>query len=100
MFEESEVWEESQKSYNPEKAYELYNLILKISESRYFAGWLIGIEKLLWDEQQNVDDSKDKEVLKLRSLCEECKGWWKWEYDDDFPKFLHISEAENYFINW
>lgn len=61
-------------SKNPRVACELAALMSDISEDRWCAGWLIGLEFILWDE-------KDPACM---ALSEKCGGWWAWfEADPD-----------------
>ncbi len=84
---------ESQKSVNPEAAYSLVNLISKLSEDYFFAGWLTGIEYALWDTVEGSSPIKpfsQEEIKQLRGLSIVCQGWWYWN-DDSGEKFISLS---------
>lgn len=49
----------------------------ELSEERYFAGWMDGLEYLLWAE----------DILELQRLAVTAQGWWIWpdkEHEEEF----------------
>lgn len=82
----------------------LRDLMSDISEDHYCAGWLIGLEFVLWRMVQGgsrhfgfgeVDPAR---VEKLRVLSRSVGGWWMW-VDGETPlssgeKFVEIAEWE------
>jgi len=66
-------------------AYRLRNLMGDISEDHYAAGWLIGLEYMLFGAvyaddhfggfQDGLSFEEKKELL---TLSQRCQGWWMW----------------------
>ncbi|PSB01385.1 hypothetical protein [Merismopedia glauca] len=86
-----EQWQESTQSCNPKAAYALAELIQQISEDRYSASWLMGIEDGLKRsvESDNADGwLTDDEYERLKQLKQECGGWWHWGEADLHPVFV------------
>lgn len=110
MIKDPEIWQESQKSASPDAAYHLCELMSQISEDCYFAGWLKGNEKVLWDmvHSDGTEDSRRygiaivdaSDLAQLGSLMDECKGWWIFEEEDPHEKFITLDEAKEYFATW
>lgn len=90
------------RSVDPKAAFELACLMSSISEDYYCAGWLIGLEYVLWDMVGGADrgfglgEVTEREVAELRRLHEACGGWWAWDGDgaDSGEKFLTAEEWE------
>jgi len=70
------------KSADKSSANELADEISRISEENYCAGWLSGIEEMLWDvvNGREVEGLRlpQESVNKLRKLNHESGGWWCW----------------------
>lgn len=71
---------------------ELRELMSHISEERWSAGWLVGLEFILWDALQNdgalpgPDHRLPPEhVSELRRLSQEVGGWIWFESHDEAP---------------
>jgi hypothetical protein len=60
-------------------------LMRDISESTWCAGWLMGLEHILWDAMQAgpKEDSEfvENDLARLRKLHEQAGGWWVWTKD-------------------
>lgn len=58
-----------------------------LSDDYYSAGWIQGLESMLWRVLQGDREAfaggvlKDEEVEKLRALSAACNGWIDWEKD-------------------
>ena len=80
-----------------------------LSEENWCAGWLIGLECMLWDwvlrrrsgaaplsefEQANA---LDIEVLSW--LAEQAGGWWRWDEASTGPRFVTRDEWTEIFRN-
>lgn len=77
------------KSKHPEAANQLLRIMRDISEDRFCAGWLAGLEFRLWEaigseapEDAFVDET---DILHLRVYHMECDGWWVWWHDEASP---------------
>ena len=57
--------------------------MLVISEERYCAGWLAGLEHILWNEDS-------PEANDLHELALICNGWWIWR--DGKNEFITLEE--------
>ena len=69
----------------------LYEAISDISEDRWCAGWLIGIEYQLWAElqgdsqQHGIDELDQAQFEKVRALADQVGGWIIWADDQTHP---------------
>lgn len=69
----------------------------EISESYYAAGWLIGLEHVLWqmveggERRFGMGTVEEYEVANLKRLAEQCGGWW---YFDDADGETFITTAD------
>lgn len=61
----------------------LLHLMGGLSEQFYSAGWLNNLEYALWDRRERGPSAQgqfcemsDRQCILLRSLSEECQGWW------------------------
>jgi hypothetical protein len=99
LAQEKALEESLQKAIDKEAAKELAEEISRISEDTYCAGWLSGIEFMLWDVVKLCDVVKDSRleslyvsqdsVRKLRELNQKSGGWWYW---DKFRVFVTNEE--------
>lgn len=77
-----------------------------ISEQTYSAGWLIGIEFLLWDAMYRPGRlvSSDKFQLydldRLRKLSAACGGWFRWDYDRPAAGEPHFEPIEEWLVHY
>jgi hypothetical protein len=83
---EQEVRDESLKAAKDvNAAHLLVGLMRDISEDTWCAGWLMGLEHILWDAMHS--DSKEnrefdaKDLARLRKFHEQAGGWWVWRKD-------------------
>ena len=85
---------------DPEAARKLLNLMGKISEDYYCAGWLMGLEFSLWrlafenqgDHSFGMGELTFEEVGQLVELTHRCQGWWVWCDVVGGRKFLGYDE--------
>jgi hypothetical protein len=72
----------------------LTRLMSDISEDRWCAGWLGGLEYMLWDavvgRRKAVCSSEEIEQLKY--LSEKCRGWIIWDDQAKGEKFVPIED--------
>ena len=67
----------------------LATLISNYSEDEYSAGWLIGIEFLVWDiirGARRQDAPSEEWITVLQNLSDEIGGWVRWK--EDMPLVL------------
>jgi hypothetical protein len=64
----------------------LFALMSYISEERYAAGWLIGLEFILWEEalRRSGPALFPYERAGLRTLASLAGGWWMWSDSEVF----------------
>lgn len=98
--EERAAYEESlTKAKNSKAAKQLEQLMREISEDYYCAGWLTGLETMLWDAVHSTSLEEDRanfevgfpsqdELELLRKLSEQASGWWTWR------RFVTLDEWE------
>lgn len=73
------------KAADRDAAKVLHDLMSKISEDYYFAGWLNDLEFSLWsmirggDRRFGFGEVTDGEVAELKRLHEKTGGWWRYE---------------------
>ncbi len=84
------VWQESLKSPEPRAAFDLCKAMAAWSKATYFAGWMDGVEYVLWNECHQPQPSE--ECHRILSLSQQCKGWWVWSDESDHETFLSIDE--------
>ena len=69
----------------------LYEAISDVSEARWCAGWLMGIEYQLWAElhdagsRQGTDERDDAQLETVRALSDAVSGWIIWVDDQTHP---------------
>jgi len=69
----------------------LYEAISDVSEARWCAGWLMGIEYQLWAElhdagsRQGTDERDDAQLETVRTLSDAVGGWIIWADDQTHP---------------
>lgn len=71
-----------EKSLDVASAEKLEDLMSDISEDRFCAGWLVGIEYMLWPPALGDHDPDRKLLLRL---SEKSGGWWIWSSNKDEP---------------
>ena len=89
------------------KQRELYEVMSDISEGCYCAGWMMGLEFVLWSALQDGDrrygmgEMDAKQLEKCRELAKELDGWIVWVDDatdlnlpaeEWGPRFVSMSE--------
>jgi hypothetical protein len=70
---------------------ELRNLMRYISEDCYCAGWLNGLEYILWEmvsdstasREFGMGEVEESAIARLRELSQQVGGWWRWHDDND-----------------
>jgi len=66
------------------------------SEEAYCAGWLIGLEYILWESLLNPHVKEENwapEVLEcIRKLSELCDGWIYWDDEVDEETYIPMKE--------
>jgi hypothetical protein len=63
----------------------LLHLMEDISEEVWAAGWLIGLEFILW---RNIDQYPE-----LKRLSDLCGGWWVWDGStENWRRFVPMAE--------
>jgi hypothetical protein len=77
-------------------ALRLVALMRDLSEETYSAGWLSGLEHMLWRLVQGgtagVFDPDDASVDLLRGLSEQAGGWWRWDKAMGGEVFVPMAE--------
>lgn len=107
---EQQLWEECQKSHDPQSAKALVELMSDISEKCMCAGWSTGTEITLWNIMHSLKTPKDRfwgideitleEINQLQNLSLKCDGWWIWQEDKDCNQFLSLDETTQYMKMW
>ena len=68
-----------------------------LSESYWFAGWMTGLEFMLWDlvsgKTRELAGVKvpEEEIAELKRLSSECSGWIVWD-DASGESFVPLEE--------
>lgn len=76
------------RSPDPVAAEALLDLMSNISEDYNCAGWLDGLEFILWEMLQGcprhfgMGEVTEEELAQLRTLHEKCGGWWIYRHDE------------------
>ncbi len=72
----------------------LRKLMSEISEERWCAGWLGGLEYILWDvvTGKRNDICSPDEIEQLKYLTEKCGGWIVWDKQAINEKFVPMEE--------
>lgn len=89
-----ELWTE----VAPYQRIDLCRLMSEISEDHMCAGWDSGLEFRLWSMVQGglrdygVGEVPESVVAGLRTLAENCGGWWCWPRGADEPAFVPMAE--------
>ena len=76
---------------------ELLEEMRDTSETCAFAGWLMGLEFILWSaiEDAITDFLAGKiDIQRLSHLSARCGGWWIWDEDSGAEKFVTLAEWE------
>lgn len=89
------------KAKDPDMAEHLRFIMSNISEDRWCAGWLIGLEFELWpyvngEKTPPEDDWGLRDMSRLKRISEKAGGWWMWvgEGVDSGEVFLTTEEWE------
>jgi hypothetical protein len=64
-------------------------LMEEISEEEWGAGWMTGLERVLWERTRDPRRA-DKGTQLLRELAALADGWWVWTEDD--RRFVPLAE--------
>ena len=72
----------------------LRKLMSEISEGHWCAGWLVGLEYILWDvvNGKRNDICGPDEIEQLKYLSEKCSGWIVWDNQAIDKKFVPMEE--------
>ena len=72
----------------------LKKLMSEISEERWCASWLAGLEYILWDvvTGKRNDICGPDEIEQLKYLSEKCGGWIIWDEPAIGEKFVPMAE--------
>lgn len=78
---------------------ELYDIMHRISEENWCAGWLIGLEYILWEdihskESQFCTEREKRELLDLSSKY----GWCIWGNGE--PQLISLRKWEDILKKW
>lgn len=81
-------------------AYRLRNLMTDLSEDHYCAGWLIGLEYMLFGAAYADDEFGSgltfSEKRDLILYSQDCQGWWIWKHQKrtfvPFDEWLEMYE--------
>lgn len=85
------------KSNDRNAALLLQSLMSGISEEYYCAGWLIGLEEILWSmvvgsrREFGMGKVTEDEVAQLKQLSEQAGGWWHY-VEGDGETFITAEE--------
>jgi len=74
--------------------FELKKLMEEISQDHYCAGWMDGLEFILWkfvkegskDQEYGMGVIKGSTILRLKELSEEAGGWWVFFLDSKYSR--------------
>lgn len=72
----------------------------RISEDCYCAGWMDGLEFVLWESiyggshDYGIGQITDDDIETLKELSQACGGWYYWEEDASDAAFIPIGEWE------
>lgn len=70
----------------------LLSRMQRISESEWAAGWMTGLEYVLWEALSGEPPTHQfyaEDLTELRELSEACDGWWMW---NDGTCFVSLGE--------
>ena len=72
----------------------LRKLMSEISEEYWCAGWLGGLEHVLWDvvTGKRTDICTPEEIEQLKYLSEKCGGWIVWDKEGICERFVSMEE--------
>lgn len=78
---------------------QLYELMSKLSDDLYKAGWLSCLEYSIWDMLEDSDTALTPELVEIKRLSESTGGWIIWQ-DEEFgavanepgPRFVSMAE--------
>lgn len=75
----------------------IINTLEHISEDLYCAGWLAGIEHSIWSKLLGDSLANNiiyNDILELRKLAAECKGWVRWDDSKESNNVIYIPMDE------
>lgn len=94
-----------EKAKDPDIARLLVLNMRDISENYFAAGWLGGLEHILWamvlggSREFGFAEVSEEEVINLKHLSEKAGGWWCWfdspEPDESGELFVTSKEWQN-----
>jgi hypothetical protein len=64
----------------------------RISENEWSAGWMSGLEYILWEAlsgEPRTHQFHAEDLTELRELSNTCDGWWVW---NDGQCFMRLEE--------
>lgn len=64
------------------------------SEECMSAGWLYGLEHILWDaieSGQTTWANGTIDAVYLAELSDRCGGWWVWDEESGAPRFVSLA---------
>lgn len=74
------------KNSEDQKVEYLASLMSNLSEEKYSAGWIVGLEYSLWNAIKDADskenetwDLSQRKINELNALSEEISGWVMWK---------------------
>ncbi|MEH1817287.1 MAG: hypothetical protein V7L09_33490 [Nostoc sp.] len=71
----------------------LKQMMSSFSEKMWSAGWLSGLEFLLWKKVRSCsDDLTLREIADLNFYAGLAGGWWLWDEDKRCEVFVELSE--------
>jgi hypothetical protein len=76
---------------------QLADLMSRLSEDYYCAGWLIGLEYDLWraifaERRFGFGEIPAYDLLQLARLADQLGGWVVWDDEKHKPKFVFLNE--------
>jgi len=80
----------------------LKKLMSAISEERWCAGWMHGLEYTLWDmvTGRRTGVCSREEIEQLKYLSEKCRGWIIWDEQSRDEKFVPMQEWVRLYEAW
>jgi hypothetical protein len=96
-----------ESSRDPTAAVALNNFMSELSEKYWCAAWLRGLEIGLWKVREGqqgtfaadgkeadewTGDLPPEDVARLRTLSDQCGGWWGWSEEDGDEVFVPLDE--------
>lgn len=85
-------------------AYRLRNVMENISEDYYAAGWLMGLEYMLFNAVYAGEDFATQrlthdEISQIFLLSQQCQGWWMWN-EHERRRFVPFDEWFLIYAEW